>query len=397
MGIKLVLDRLRREVGDLADHLWLNRRLILSLAGVGVLGAGIAIWSGIYDVAASKGHWRPVGALLNFGMRMSVATHSRGVMVPPLDDQALVRRGAGHFQGGCSPCHGAPGIPPNPLTRGMLPAPPELGPRIREWRPEELFRLVMHGLKYTGMPAWPALDRPDEVWAIVAFLHRLPELDVATYRNLAFGEMARERAEAAADTDLLLRNGPLGTGIASCGRCHGRTGREDADGAFPKLAGQSEAYLLQALQDYARGSRLSGIMGPIAATLTPDEMSALARHYAIQARPAPVRSADQQRLARGREIATSGLRDRRVAACSGCHDGQDPRYPRLAGQNSRYIEEQLVLWMRGARTGEGATERARIMGQAVGGRLSADESLWPLSREDIRAVATWYAHDGIVP
>jgi len=40
-----------------------------------------------------------------------------------------------------------------------------------------LFQVVNHGLKFTGMPEWPVRDRDDEVWAMVAFLKKMPELD----------------------------------------------------------------------------------------------------------------------------------------------------------------------------------------------------------------------------
>ncbi|WP_424813405.1 c-type cytochrome [Roseococcus sp. YIM B11640] len=396
MRIGLLLEYLRDEAADLARHLWLNRALVFGMATAAVLAAGLTIWSGIYDVAASKGHWRPVGAILNYGMRQSIATHSTGHRPPPLDDAALVRRGAGHFQGGCAPCHGAPGRPPNPVTRRMVPAPPELAPHIADWQTQELFQLVMHGIKYTGMPAWPAAARPDEAWAVVAFLRSLPGLDEAAYRELAFGEMAPERAQAASDAGLLLRNGPLDEGIAGCGRCHGRSGQGDAEGAFPRLAGQSEAYLLDALRAFADGSRPSGIMGPVAAELTPPEMAALARHYASQPTPAAMHL-ESERLERGREIATTGLPGRGVAACGSCHDGGNPRYPRLAGQHHRYLQEQLTLWMQGVRTGDGASDLAWLMGRAVGGRYGPDEGLWPLSPEDIRAVAAWYASQENVP
>ena len=34
--------------------------------------------------------------------------------------------------------------------------PPELASRIAAWKPDELEYLVQHGIKLTGMPAWPA-------------------------------------------------------------------------------------------------------------------------------------------------------------------------------------------------------------------------------------------------
>jgi hypothetical protein len=37
------------------------------------------------------------------------------------------------------------------------------------------------------MPGWVAIERDDEIWAVVAFLRKLPGLDAAEYRELALG------------------------------------------------------------------------------------------------------------------------------------------------------------------------------------------------------------------
>ena len=66
----------------------------------------------------------------------------------------------------------------------MTPHPPDLTSTIPGYEPEELFYVVKHGVKFTGMPAWPALQRDDEVWAMVAFLQILPRLNRAAYREL---------------------------------------------------------------------------------------------------------------------------------------------------------------------------------------------------------------------
>jgi mono/diheme cytochrome c family protein len=116
--------------------------------------------------------------LLAFSMRQSVETHTIGITAPRLDDANLVRLGAAHFHGGCAYCHGAPGTPISPTAKHMLPAPPELSAAVKDWTATELFWIVKHGIKYTGMPSWAALERDDEVWAVVAFLQKLPALDV---------------------------------------------------------------------------------------------------------------------------------------------------------------------------------------------------------------------------
>jgi cytochrome c553 len=128
---------------------------------------------------------------------------------------------------------------------------------------------------FTGMPAWPAPQRDDEVWAVVAFLKQLPQLDKASYQKLVGG-----------DTDVTAAieelSGPPGVPLAvvqNCVRCHGIDGVGRGTGAFPKLAGQRRNYLENALKAYATGERHSGTMGPISAGLKADAIPKVARYY----------------------------------------------------------------------------------------------------------------------
>ena len=342
-------------------------------------GGGLLAWSGLYDVGASSGHWPITRAFLQFGMRNSVETHSLGIAAPDLADPALIMRGAGHFQGGCAPCHGAPGEPQAAVTRHMLPAPPELSGPAQEWDEAELFWIVKHGLKYTGMPGWPAPQRDDEVWAMVAFLHELPGLGVAEYRRLAMGEAADPVDDGAA----LAHTGPAGRSVAGCVRCHGLDGAGRGLGAYPRIGGQSAEYLYGALREYAVGARASGIMQTVATELSEAEMRALASHYADQrpALPEPP-PADPALLARGEAIALRGAPERGVPACAACHGAQgrsaNPLFPMLAGQFAGYTAQQLRLFREGVR---GDTPAAQIMAAAARG----------LDEEQIRAVSIYYA------
>jgi len=162
---------------------------LLGIAAAAVLGAFAFAWSGLGDIAASQGHWPFVERFLDFGMRHAVKRHANGIEVPKLDDPNMIRLGAAHFHRGCAFCHGAPGIPVNPIAKHMLPPPPELAVTMRPWQPNDLFWIVKNGLKYTGMPGWVAIERDDEIWAVVAFLTRIQKLDAETYRGLALGDV----------------------------------------------------------------------------------------------------------------------------------------------------------------------------------------------------------------
>jgi cytochrome c553 len=381
-------------------------RMLLAAAVFG-LGALLFVSAGLVPVAASQGHWPITRALLHFAMRRSVQTHALAIRPPPAAEQplgrdAMVLKGAGHYAEGCLPCHGAPGHPRADVVLHSVPQPPYLPPMVDDWNDRELFWIVKHGIKYTAMPAWPSQRRDDEVWAMVAFLRRLPRLDPAEFRRLAYGEEAHPPetgpTRSAAEPQIL-RN---------CARCHRRDGAGRGEGSFPPLAGQSEAYLLVSLQAFASGNRHSGVMGPVAAALDEGEMRAVAKYYAkARAIPRDVhadagaakivkaekgrnrKSADGDRqdmhraaIARGARLAREGQAARRVASCVECHGpGPEPRnalYPRLAGQPAAYIELQLSLFQHDNR---GGTAYASIM-TTIADRLQPS---------DIRDLAAYYA------
>lgn len=380
-------------------------------AGLTVLALAVLAFlvsaSGLVRVGASVGHLPPTRWFFEFSMRRSISTHAMGDTVPALDGAERVIRGAAHYRTGCAPCHGAPGESEWRVVGSLTPQAPPLPGEIRKWSPAELHYLVKHGVKMTGMPAWPALERDDEVWDVVAFMLALPDMGAAMYDELSGATLGAALDPAAP--------GPTAPGRASvaglpaCARCHGfdGTGR---DGAFPALAGQTVEYLEASLLAYASGARPSGVMETVAAPLDGRMIRALAEYYAglagaetvpgrLDLPPAsPSSPADavldpdpDPDLALGAAIALGGAPERRVAACAECHGPvDDPRvtgepgvgapdvnFPRLAGLSAEYIQGQLSLFRAGTR---GGTRFAPIM-EMVAGSLSEQESV---------AVARWY-------
>ena len=74
----------------------MSARRSARIAGLGVVLVFLA-WTGVYNVAASRGHWSIVEWFLAFGMRNSVATRALAITAPPLDDPDLVQLGAATF------------------------------------------------------------------------------------------------------------------------------------------------------------------------------------------------------------------------------------------------------------------------------------------------------------
>jgi cytochrome c553 len=200
------------------------------------------------------------------------------------------------------------------------------------------------------MPAWPAQQRDDEVWATVAFLRRMPDLDPIAYRRLATGNAA---PESGADE---IRPGSSSPPVVRsvCSRCHGLDGAGRGPGAFPSLAGQRAEYIYASLHAFADRTRFSGIMSGVAGPLGDDAMRSAAAYYAGLTPRRGEPPADPSALTRGGALASRGAPERDIPPCVECHGPtahqKNPVYPRLTGQYARYLAEQLRL-LQGRRRG----------------------------------------------
>lgn len=353
------------------------KRVVLVVTG-GVLllliGAGIFIYGGFYNVAASVPHSPVMEALLDFGMRRSVAAHAPKGEPPRLTDPAMIMRGFRHFEGNCASCHGAPGSPPSPLAAAMLPEPPDLGAKVGRFNDNEIFWIVRHGLKYTGMPGWPADGRDDEVWDVTAFVRLLPEMTEEEYATLA-APTPTAAADEDADPLTLIGHGPADADVAACARCHGVDGAGAPAGAFPRLDGLSADYIARQLEAFATGRRPSGFMQAAVAPLDAAERAALAAYYgAIPARPSLSQEASAGLIETGRALAGAGIPDRGVPRCASCHLNPDVAAPLLNGQGADYLARQLMLFRDGVRPSD-------VMNAIAAG----------LSDADIAAAAAYFA------
>ena len=136
---------------------------------------------GVYNIAATEQHTRPVYLMLEAGMRRSVRFHARDVVVPTLSDTALAHRGRALYDAHCVRCHGVPGVAPESFALGMTPPPANLAYAARDWPPRELFWVVKYGIKMTGMPSWKNDMSDAEIWDVVAWLEASPKLPPETY------------------------------------------------------------------------------------------------------------------------------------------------------------------------------------------------------------------------
>ena len=415
----------------------------LAFGGIALVGGGLVASTGVVDLSAVPPHPEGWAKLLRYGMRHSVAHHAHQAPPDePIDSPAMIARGAAQYGAVCENCHGAPGLGQSPVALSMRPEPPLLLDASSRLSDRELFAIVQNGVRYTGMPAWPVQNRPDEVWAMVAFVKAARTMDVASYRTLARGSAAEQhRPEAAlaknADSAPIVISpfipsnaqrpylagdpqdpspspagvvafprvgfgsvAPAGDPMAACVSCHSGDGAGRTDGAFPNLTLQTPQYLYDALKAYATGQRQSGIMWPIAANLSDADMRSLALQLGAAA---PVVSSDGPSTvatiavrAAGADLAAAGDRTPgsndghdgpelavapKIERCSSCHTSGaylGKIIPRLQGQHAPYLRMQLHAFRNGGRGDTSSFDPMVVDSHA-------------LSDAQIAAVAEYYA------
>ena len=146
--------------------------------------AVVAIYAGLYNIAADVPHTQPIYWLLDTIRQRSVIARARDIAVPhDLDDASRISKGASEYAEMCSGCHLAPGVKRTEISQGLYPRAPELR-HGSDLTPAEQFWIIKHGVKMTGMPAWGFTHDDELLWDVVAFVRKLPEMTPEQYETL---------------------------------------------------------------------------------------------------------------------------------------------------------------------------------------------------------------------
>ncbi|MCH9828978.1 MAG: cytochrome c [Gammaproteobacteria bacterium] len=141
----------------------------------------IVVLTGSYNVAATDRHSPIVGWALTTTMKNSVESRARGTEVPEAFTADMITAGASEYKAMCSRCHGGVGESRQEWAGTMRPTPPALAQVAYEWTAEEVFWLVKHGVKMTGMPAFGSTHDDETIWTIAAFVKALPDMSAEQY------------------------------------------------------------------------------------------------------------------------------------------------------------------------------------------------------------------------
>ena len=162
---------------------------LLALIGFLAIVVGVAalvfFFGDFYNVAATNAEPAPVSWAL---IKVRMASVDRNATEQPpsgFDTPEKVQAGAKAYMArGCTNCHGGPGVEWQKFSEGLRPDPPDLKDVVPNRLPRHLFWVVKNGINMTGMPSFGATGVPDpELWSIVAFLKKLPEVKEEDFKK----------------------------------------------------------------------------------------------------------------------------------------------------------------------------------------------------------------------
>ena len=112
----------------------------------------------------------------------AIPARARGRQNPiPVSPEALAD-GMAHYADHCASCHANDGSGKTEMGQGLFPKAPDmrLAP-TQQMSDGELFYVIEHGIRFTGMPAWSTgtSEGEESTWRLVHFLRRLPDLTEA--------------------------------------------------------------------------------------------------------------------------------------------------------------------------------------------------------------------------
>lgn len=158
-----------------------------------------------------------------------------------------------------------------------------------------------------------------------------------------------------------------------CVGCHGENGISQMENV-PSLAGQLDRVIQWQLVYFRAGARKNEQMQPIVDQLSNEDIRNLGAYFASLPPPKPEPDDDPALSKKGAQAA-AGRR------CASCHLGNyagDKAAARIAGQREDYLLKALRDYKAGLRTG--------------GGQAAMTDVAYPLSDEEIVALAHYLAH-----
>lgn len=181
----------------------LKASLVLLLA-IALGGAALVYWVASRGISAKAEPGPVETALARTMRRLAIPRADRNLTNPVAATPDVIAEGMAHYADHCAACHANDGSGDTEMGRGLYPKSPDMRREATQSLTDgELFYIIEHGVRLTGMPAW-GTGTPEgetQTWHLVHFIRRLPtltdeEIESMKARNPRSPEEIRQEIEA---------------------------------------------------------------------------------------------------------------------------------------------------------------------------------------------------------
>jgi len=118
-------------------------------------------------------------ALARTARSMAIPSSAKALQNPIPVSADVIAEGMAHYADHCATCHANDGSGKTEMGQGLFPKAPDMRlPATQRLSDGELFYIIEHGIRFTGMPGWGTgtADGEASSWQLVHFMRRLPSL-----------------------------------------------------------------------------------------------------------------------------------------------------------------------------------------------------------------------------
>lgn len=165
----------------------LIRILVVVLALVGAATLAAVAWIGASGISARQAPGPIETAVARRARALAIPAAARDRRPAEPGTADTLRSGLEHFADHCASCHANDGSGETEMGRGMYPRAPDMRQAAtQDLTDGELFYIIEHGVKFTGMPAWGTGTPEGEAasWHLVQFIRHLPRLTEAELEEM---------------------------------------------------------------------------------------------------------------------------------------------------------------------------------------------------------------------
>jgi len=131
---------------------------------------------GLMPVSADGTHSRLEARIMPAVLHASIVHHASGETNPASLNEDNLKAAVDTYKTMCARCHSTPEGEQSVYGQSFYPPAPQLPKGMAQYTDAQLFWLIKHGIRNTGMPAWGSMLSDEEIWQIVSLLKNSRDL-----------------------------------------------------------------------------------------------------------------------------------------------------------------------------------------------------------------------------